>query len=103
MTEPQKPQDKPKDNWLEKLAQKSTGLPDTAPKPDAPPATAKDATLWKYAGLGLQFAGTVAIFAYLGYELDRWKNWSPWGLVTLSMIAVIGNLYLLIKEGLKEK
>src|SRR3954463_986502 len=92
------------DSWLEKLAQKSTGLPDTSPKPDSP-ASSKDSdtSLWKYAGLGIQFAGTVALFAFFGYELDKWQNWSPWGVISLSMIAVIGNLYLLIKEGLKEK
>ena len=37
----------------------------------------------------------------MGYLLDREFGWSPWGLLVLTLIGMIGGLYLLIKEALK--
>lgn len=55
----------------------------------------------RYAGVGLEQAGTILLCMFLGYQLDRWMGWeNPWGLVTgavlgttLSMIR----LFLLMK------
>src|SRR5690349_17991883 len=69
--------------WIEDLALKSTGLPGLSGPP--PTKETGEKTLWSYAGLGLQFAGTTAIFALMGYQLDRWTGWTPWGLISLSM------------------
>ena len=103
---PRKPKATPKagdskpEGWIDGLARRSTGLPgDETP---APKDREGDKKLWSVFGLGIQFAATVALFALMGYELDKKMNWAPWGLVTLSLLAVIGNLYLLIKESLKE-
>ena len=88
-------------NWIEKLAEKSTGLPksekpETPPTPNGPDPDASN--LWRLAGLGIQFAATVALFAWLGYTIDRWQNWNNVALITLSLLALVGNLWLLIKE-----
>jgi F0F1-type ATP synthase assembly protein I len=87
--------------WLESLAQRSTGLPEHQTR-SSPESRKGDTSLWRLAGLGVQFAATTAIFAFMGIVLDKKMGWSPWGLVSLSLIAVIGNLYLLIKESLKQ-
>lgn len=45
----------------------------------------------EFAGVGLQFAITVLLFAFLGVWLDRRLGWSPW--LTLVMVfagAVLG-------------
>ena len=86
--------------WINSLAQRSTGLPQYAKKPVASqPET--DNSPWRYAGLGLQFAATTGVFVLMGYELDKRMGWSPWGLVTLGMLGLIGGLYLLIKDVIK--
>ena len=91
----------PEKTWIQKLAERSAGLPQAEPEK---PAT-KDpgaGQLWRFAGLGIQFAATVAIFAWIGYEIDQWRGWkNNAALLTLVMIAVVGNLYLLIKEAIK--
>jgi F0F1-type ATP synthase assembly protein I len=98
---PQDPSDK-KLGWIEGLAKRSSGLPGDTTPDKALPTPPSDKTLWQYAGLGIQFAGTIGLFAFFGYELDRWRGWSPWGLISLSMIAMIGSLYLLIKDALRD-
>ena len=85
--------------WLERLAQRSTGLPGTGKAPESPQV---DKSAWRYAGIGLQFAATTALFTLMGYGLDRKMGWSPWGTVGLTMVGLIGGLYLLIKEALRE-
>ncbi|MGN6370517.1 MAG: AtpZ/AtpI family protein [Phycisphaerae bacterium] len=65
------------------------------------PKAPGDSALWKLAGLGFQFAASSVIFALIGVYIDKRTGWSPWGVVSLVFLALIGNLYLLIKEGLK--
>ena len=87
--------------WIDSLARRSTGLPQQEVRPDSE-LRKGDTSLWRLAGLGIQFAATVAIFAFMGNALDKKMGWSPWALVSFSLLAVIGNLYLLIKETLKQ-
>src|SRR4051812_14940335 len=97
--DPGLPQRKPeKSGWIDGFMKQSTGIPDDSPKFKADDGK----TLWTYAGLGIQFAGTIVLFAVMGYFLDRRFGWTPWGVVSLTMVAVIGGLYLLIKESLKD-
>ncbi len=103
MVEPPEKDRQPPDKagWIENLAKRSTGLPkDEASSSDT--GSQGEKSPWAYAGLGIQFAGTVCLFAYLGHVLDRWQGWNNWGLITLSLVAVIGNMYLLIKESIKQ-
>jgi F0F1-type ATP synthase assembly protein I len=37
----------------------------------------------------------------MGYYLDSRFGWSPWGTISLTMLGVIGGLYLLIKDALR--
>ncbi|HUO10163.1 MAG TPA: AtpZ/AtpI family protein [Phycisphaerae bacterium] len=103
MAEPDKndpaPSNKP--NWINSLAQRSTGLPTPqSPEPSTKPEPG-DASLWSLAGLGLQFAATVGLLAFLGIGIDRRYGTGPWAVVTLSSVAFIGNVYLLIKTAIK--
>ncbi len=97
---PDQPPQPQKPNWLDDLAKRSTGLPEN--ESSSRPISAGDQSLWKLAGLGLQFAVTVVLFALIGREADRRFGWSPWGLISFVLVAVVGNLYLLIKEGMRE-
>ena len=42
-----------------------------------------------------------AVFAFMGLYLDRRFGWSPWGTVSLTMVGLVGSLYLLIKDYLE--
>jgi F0F1-type ATP synthase assembly protein I len=85
--------------WIDSLAQRSSGLPGTS-RPVVKVSDEKSP--WRYAGIGLQILGTTLLFVWMGYELDKRMGWTPWGMVTLTMLSVIGSLYLLIKEVMKE-
>lgn len=91
----------PKSNWINNLAQRSAGLPTERPSPRKTSGE-EEKSLWSLAGLGVQFAVTVGVLAYLGILLDRKLNSSPWGLVVLVTLGTIGNLYLLVKQALSE-
>ncbi len=52
---------------------------------------------WRLFGTGLEFAGVVLIFAYLGHLLDNRFGWEPWGILTGAMIGLTGSMYNLIK------
>ena len=53
----------------------------------------------RYTGLGLQIIGVVLGMAFLGHWLDmRFENEIPGFTLSLSLLAVIGILYKLIKS-----
>jgi len=85
--------------WIEKLAERSTGLPQdpTANKQDPGKSP------WSYAGAALQFGATWALFALMGWYCDKRFGWTPWGIVGFSALGFVGGLYLLIKEALKSE
>lgn len=43
----------------------------------------------RYAGLGLRFAVTVALFGLLGWWIDGRVGWSPWLLVTGVLLGAV--------------
>jgi hypothetical protein len=90
--------------WIERLAQRSTGLQKEKPTSadSQEPSDIKDLSrAWQVAGLGFQFAATVLLFWFMGYEIDRHMDWNLVATLTCISIAVVGNTYLLIKEGIK--
>lgn len=99
--EPERPDSPPKkaesQGFISRLAQRSTGLgpPVSAPQDD------NEQSPWRIAGMGLQLVATTLVFAGMGYLLDREFGSSPWGVVVMSLIGLVGGLYLLIKEALK--
>ncbi|HVX84810.1 MAG TPA: AtpZ/AtpI family protein [Phycisphaerae bacterium] len=85
--------------WIDTLAKRSTGLPgDESPPPPSSPSGGDDPSLWKWAGVGLQFAASVAIFLLIGRWIDTHFGWSYAATLSLLAIALIGNFYLLIKD-----
>lgn len=60
-----------------------------APEPRAPlpghAGESEDArqarTSWKYGGIGLQFAGSIVLFLYVGRWVDSRLGSTPWGLI----------------------
>lgn len=91
-------------DWMGDLAKRSSGVPPAGGHDEAPREELRKegSSAWRFAGLGFEFAGTVGLFAYFGFWLDRHFGWAPWGTVTLVLIAVIGNMYLLIKEAMRQ-
>ncbi len=97
LKQPIDPSDDKKKSYLDDLANRSSGLPEHQ-KPPLPDSHEKSP--WAYAGLGLQFAGSIGLFAFAGYKIDQWQGWNNVAIITLTLIALVGNMYLLIKEAL---
>jgi F0F1-type ATP synthase assembly protein I len=69
---------------------------------DAPPRSPRDAValgeLYRYSGLGLQFAAAVAVFTLVGRWLDARLGTSPWLLLFGVFLGLGLGLYSLIKK-----
>jgi F0F1-type ATP synthase assembly protein I len=52
----------------------------------------------RWLGFGIEFAGVVGIFCYIGYKLDEALNTSPGFLLGGFFVAFVGMFYLLVKE-----
>jgi hypothetical protein len=94
----QTPPDQPQ-SCIDNLAQRSTGLPGGPVK--RPGAASDETSLWKWAGIGLQFGGTVVLFLLIGRWIDHHFGWNYGATLALLAVALIGNFYLLIKETMK--
>ncbi|MBI1371421.1 MAG: hypothetical protein GC159_01480 [Phycisphaera sp.] len=55
----------------------------------------------KFAGIGLELAGVIAVLTWIGYGVDRWLDSAPWGLIGGALIGIVGGLYNVIKDVLK--
>ena len=47
---------------------------------------------------GMQLAGTVGLFVFLGYWLDSSMGWSPWGMVAGGLLGSGVGLYQFVKS-----
>ena len=108
--DPNSDREKENASWIDNLAQRSTGLPDGSGRSEnkANPSRnssqpTQEKSPWAMAGVGIQFAVTAAVFAFIGYFLDKRFGWSPWGVIGFSLVGFVGGLYLLIKEFLKDQ
>jgi F0F1-type ATP synthase assembly protein I len=54
----------------------------------------------RLAGAGVELAAAVGGFAALGLLWDRHRGSSPWGLLTGTILGLVGGLYNLIKASL---
>lgn len=66
-----------------------------------PPSTPKgdDARAWtKYMGIGAQLIGTIGVCVAIGLYLDGQLGTNPWITIVLSLIGVIGGLYISVKD-----
>jgi len=50
-----------------------------------------------YTALGINFSGTIAGGALLGWAIDRWFDSAPWALLTCTMLGLVGGLIWLIQ------
>lgn len=51
---------------------------------DGAKRTSEDATLaswYRMTGVGIEFVVAIALFAGVGYAIDRWRDTSPWGVL----------------------
>jgi F0F1-type ATP synthase assembly protein I len=55
-------------------------------------------TYARWAGVGIEFAGVVAVFCAIGYWLDQKWNTSPWLLLTGFFIGFAGMFYNIWKQ-----
>jgi F0F1-type ATP synthase assembly protein I len=55
-------------------------------------------TYARWAGLGFEFVGVLAIFCYMGYKLDASLNTSPWFLLVFFAVGFIGMFYTILKQ-----
>lgn len=56
----------------------------------------------RFTSVGIQMAGAIAFFSWLGNYLDKaYKSETPWWTISLSLFGVLVSLYLVIKEVIK--
>ncbi len=61
----------------------------------------QDQPSWiRFSGIGIEFASVVAVFALLGYWIDRHYGCRPWGLVIGAALGLIGGTYNLVRQSL---
>ena len=65
--------------------------------PGGPPARRGPSTS-DYAGMGLQFGGSIVLFAYAGYWLDRRLGTSPWLLLVLVFVGAGAAFYSMYRR-----
>jgi len=53
---------------------------------------------WRYATVGLELVGGVAVLTGLGYGLDRWRGTAPWGMIGGAILGIVGGLYKLVRD-----
>ena len=56
----------------------------------------------RFSSIGIQMAGIIAFFAWLGTYCDKkFQTTTPWWTISLSLLGVISSMFLVIKEILK--
>lgn len=60
----------------------------------------RDLNIWRFFGMGIQLAITVALFAAVGWWLDGKFGWTPWGLLGFSLFGVTAGMYQFLKASL---
>lgn len=56
---------------------------------------------YRYAGMGMEFAGAVALFALLGWWLDRSFSSDPLWLVSCTTLGLVGGMYQMIRRAIE--
>jgi len=57
--------------------------------------------LFRYAGMGVEFAAAFGAFVALGWWVGRHFDCNPWAMVVGAGLGFVGAMYNLIREGLK--
>ena len=56
--------------------------------------------LWKISAMGSELAFGIIGMVLLGLLLDWWLGWSPWGVITCTVLGVVGTGYNFIRQAL---
>ena len=56
---------------------------------------------YRMAGVGIEFIVAVALFAGIGYAIDRWRGTSPWGVLIGAAIGFAVGLRAMIRAAKK--
>lgn len=67
-----------------------------AAPPDSQPSP------WRYMGAGIELGGVVLVMALIGWAIDRHWQTEPWGVLIGSTIGIVGGLYNLVKQVLRD-
>lgn len=52
----------------------------------------------RFAGAGLELAGSTLVLAYLGHLVDGWIGWQqPWGMVAGALLGMSAGMYRLYR------
>jgi F0F1-type ATP synthase assembly protein I len=62
------------------------------------PRNKKSFDLAQGASLGLTLAGTLCVFAYLGYRIDLWLHCSPIGLIAGCLVGLAAGMTWVIRK-----
>ena len=54
----------------------------------------------RWSGVGIEFAAAVAVFAFIGFWIDRKYDSAPWGVLVGAALGLIGGTYNLIRDSL---
>jgi len=49
--------------------------------------------LWRLSGIGIELIVLIVVFMVIGWLLDRWWGTSPWMMLSLAVLGVVGGLY----------
>jgi F0F1-type ATP synthase assembly protein I len=49
------------------------------------------------AGASYTLVGGIVLLGGIGYAVDRWRGWSPWGLVIGLALGIVVGFYELVK------
>lgn len=71
-------------------------LKNREPKPTIVGTMGRDS--FRLMGVALNFVGLVGGGVLLGWLLDRWQGWSPWGVLLGMTVGLVGGGYRLLKE-----
>lgn len=63
------------------------------PKPGKPP----EPNLWAMTGKGMELAVVVGVFAFIGWQIDKWLDSEPWFCLVLAGLGLAGGMYNLWK------
>lgn len=54
----------------------------------------------RYAGIGVESAGAVAVLTLVGWWVDGRFGSAPWGTLAGAMLGLVGGLYNLVREAM---
>lgn len=81
-------------------------MPNNPPPPDngKEPKSKKASSSLRYLDVGWRMLGIVLAGALGGWLLDRqFPSLKPWGTLSLSVLGVVGSMYMIIREVSKKK